>query len=363
MLYKFFSREKRPYIYGLLLVSAVIFLFDRLSLHATTTPYPSNRCSQYVRDSRTYGVRYNRIWADSILSIPLVGDSVTADTCHQPQIFSLGPNSLWWYDGRRNYQIASGSGGGLTGADNGLTDSFSVVRLGGTLINTTDIEMPDDTMFSFNFNNFDDQQPFLLLSAGSSSMGYNYGAVQTVLIAAADIGFNGGPANPAVELSAPNATQTDSTTNMSILGDSVVICDLISNVSQTPYIAFNHTTIRHQGLANFDPTQFITADAFGNMELKSVNATHNIVVPSTGGTVTLTAGNTTIVNPGAGLAALSLHFPTTATNGQTIQVKFEQAVAALTLAGGSGTAIIPSAATVTGSPMQWAWDGTTSTWY
>lgn len=57
---------------------------------------------------------------DTALFFPRRLDTPICTAFTKPQIYSLGPTKLWWFDGQRNYPIVTGAGGGVTGASNGL---------------------------------------------------------------------------------------------------------------------------------------------------------------------------------------------------------------------------------------------------
>lgn len=360
---KTFYSAKKPLIYGVLLSGVVGFFIIRAFSGATTTPYPSNRCSQYVHDPRTYGLWYNRMRIDSVFAFPQVGDTVTADTCHTPQLYSLGFNNLWWYDGHRNFPIAGISVTGLTGAANGLTDSANTALLGGLMYKSTDIETPNDTsIFSYNFNNVDDQQPFFILDPGGASMGYNVGAgaAQTVLVAAGDIGFVGGTIYPAAKLEAPNFTQTDSSTGLAVLGDSIVYYDdNISTGVGVPWVSFTHGYTRIKQLATTNVTAFVQADALGRLTSTSINQPHTIFVPLTGGTVNLVNNAYNVINPAGALATLTMVFPSSPSNGDQVSIKYEQAIGTITFTGGT---VVGQTNTVKVF-LRWVYDAATTSWY
>jgi hypothetical protein len=82
--------------------------------------------SRYVHDSRTFGIWYNRGRFDSALHFPLLTDTIQCFTQKSPQLYSTGPNALWWFDGQLNHKI--GGAGGIVSAANGLQlDGTSVI--------------------------------------------------------------------------------------------------------------------------------------------------------------------------------------------------------------------------------------------
>jgi hypothetical protein len=120
MYFKSSIHEKKGLFAGLLPLFLVLcFVGPALSSRAQTSP--TNICRNYVYDSRTYGLEYNRVRIDSVLSFPFILDTVQNDTCHRPELYSLGAAQLWWFDGARNYPIASGSGTFINGTANGLS--------------------------------------------------------------------------------------------------------------------------------------------------------------------------------------------------------------------------------------------------
>jgi hypothetical protein len=127
MYYKSYTHEKKSLFNRLLsFILALCLAGSTLSSVAQTSP--SNVCSYYVYDALTYGLRYKRVWVDSVLSFPFIADTVQNDTCRRPELYSLGPANLWWFDGARNYPILSGSGNYIDSAANGLQ------KLGQTVI-------------------------------------------------------------------------------------------------------------------------------------------------------------------------------------------------------------------------------------
>ncbi len=129
MLYKLFTHEK-IFFKCLLLVILCGGLLGGLAGGCQAQSIPGNNCKQYVYDSRTYGIRYHRIWADSLLSFAALPDTIRGDTCGVPSLYSTGPALLWWFDGQRNYELFPSSGGGLSGAANGCDVAGSNVILG-----------------------------------------------------------------------------------------------------------------------------------------------------------------------------------------------------------------------------------------
>jgi hypothetical protein len=83
--------------------------------------------TRYVHDSRTFGIWYNRGRFDTALHFPLLADTIQCTTQTAPQLFSIGPNSLWWFDGQLNHRIG---GGGTVTAANGLDIDAGSVILG-----------------------------------------------------------------------------------------------------------------------------------------------------------------------------------------------------------------------------------------
>lgn len=81
--------------------------------------------TQFIYDTRTYGIRYRRIWGDSLI----ISESPdTLHTCSPLPLFYTTGGNLWWWTGSRNLEI--GGGGSSVQAANGLTLSGDSIILG-----------------------------------------------------------------------------------------------------------------------------------------------------------------------------------------------------------------------------------------
>ena len=112
-----------------LLVWVLCYVACWIPFRSLAQTVPGNDSSRYVHDTRTYGIRYQRVWADTAFVFPRVGDTTVGTGQGHPSLFStgLGPANLWWFDGFRNWPIASGGGVPL-GTANGLqTDAGNAI--------------------------------------------------------------------------------------------------------------------------------------------------------------------------------------------------------------------------------------------
>lgn len=91
------------------------------------------------------------------------------------------------------------------------------------------------------------------------------------------------------------------------------------------------------------------------------NITHGIFTPSTGQTVTLVKTQRNIVNPIGTIAALTLVLPSSPSNNDEVQVKFTQAVTAITYSG--GTVVGGSSGATAGYLLTLTYDSSTTSWY
>jgi hypothetical protein len=133
MLYRSSLRKLTAYATGLLglaaIATVVVAKVHSAKAKALADPatfvFCSDDSARYVHDSRTFGIWYQRGRFDSALHFPLLSDTITCTAAQfSPQLFSLGANNLWWFDGILNHKISGGGGGGVSGATNGL-DLFS----------------------------------------------------------------------------------------------------------------------------------------------------------------------------------------------------------------------------------------------
>lgn len=88
---------------------------------------------------------------------------------------------------------------------------------------------------------------------------------------------------------------------------------------------------------------------------------HQLFTPLTGQTATIQANKTNIINPAGTIAALTVSFPSSPANNDSVQIKFTQAVTAITYSGGT----IQSGATsaVAGTYMRFVYDSGSNKWY
>lgn len=91
------------------------------------------------------------------------------------------------------------------------------------------------------------------------------------------------------------------------------------------------------------------------------NITHGIFTPSTGQTVTLVKIQRNIVNPIGTIAALTIVLPSSPSNNDEVQVKFTQAVTAITYSG--GTVVGGSSGAAAGYLLTLTYDSSTTSWY
>jgi hypothetical protein len=105
-----------------------------------------------------------------------------------------------------------------------------------------------------------------------------------------------------------------------------------------------------------------TMDAVGVRT--AVSYGHTIFTPATTDTITLINNQNNLVNPAATIAALTMTFPASPVNNDTVTVKFTQIVTAITYTAGTGGATILSQVNGTvGGNYTWVYDSGNNTWY
>lgn len=97
------------------------------------------------------------------------------------------------------------------------------------------------------------------------------------------------------------------------------------------------------------------------LNIGTVNRSHTIFTPTTGGTVTLAANQYNIINPAGALVALTVTLPSSPVNNDTVQIKFTQAVTTVTYSGGTVADGITSP--IAGGYVIFTYDSGTTTWY
>ena len=111
------------------------------------------------------------------------------------------------------------------------------------------------------------------------------------------------------------------------------------------------------------PGYVLTSDASGNASWTSAPGGKAIFTPGSGDNVTAVFG-TNIINPSAGIAALTITLPASPTDNQTLYFTFTNSITALTFTG--GTVALPlGAVSVSGVSVKYwlTYDAGTSTWY
>jgi hypothetical protein len=96
----------------------------------------------------------------------------------------------------------------------------------------------------------------------------------------------------------------------------------------------------------------------------AVGKAHTIFAPATTGSITLINNQHNLVNPAATIAVLTMVFPDSPVNNDTVTVKFTQIVTAITYTAGTGGATILSQVNGTvGGNYTWVYDSGNNTWY
>ena len=93
-----------------------------------------------------------------------------------------------------------------------------------------------------------------------------------------------------------------------------------------------------------------------------LNAVHNVQTPSTGGSVTMTANQYNIINPAGGIATLTITLPSSASNGDFIEIKITQSIAAITWTT-LQPYINPPTSTTGSTYIKLVYDAGTTSWY
>lgn len=88
---------------------------------------------------------------------------------------------------------------------------------------------------------------------------------------------------------------------------------------------------------------------------------HTIFTPSTGGTVNLVKNSYNAINPSGAIIALTVNFPPTPSDGDFVEIKYDQGVTTITYTGGTIAGGTSSAAL--GAYVKFTYDSGTSKWY
>lgn len=96
-----------------------------------------------------------------------------------------------------------------------------------------------------------------------------------------------------------------------------------------------------------------------------IDTTYQIYVPVTGGTVTMSAGQSrAIINPLAGLALLTVTLPPTPVNGQVTGFSFTQIITGLTVnAPGGATVVAPPTTAAVDSNFRFLYQASSTSWF
>jgi len=93
----------------------------------------------------------------------------------------------------------------------------------------------------------------------------------------------------------------------------------------------------------------------------AASVSHTIFTPATGGTVNLVNNQYNIVNPSGALATLTVNFPSSPANNDRVEIKFTQAITAITYS--NGTVVDGITAPTAGGYYKYTYDSGTTSWY
>ena len=109
-----------------------------------------------------------------------------------------------------------------------------------------------------------------------------------------------------------------------------------------------------------DNSTKLASTAFVSQTIGQMRA-HSITTPTTGATITLTNNSYNIVNPSGTLLALTVNLPSSPSDGNTVYIKYTQAITTVTY--GNGTVVDGITSPVAGGLVVLVYDAGTTSWY
>ena len=269
--------------------------------------------------------------------------------------------------------------GGIGSANNGLTDSAGVAQLGGTIWKTTSIELPPDTFFGINLNNFSTGAAFLGISSdpefplfsgvntagggdgyqifglldGTYEQDFYQNDTNMLSIANNRVFLFGddGNAGGVDNFFSDGAVQLDGLTDFS----HVEVPTFSLAGSSSP----NYGTLTLGAYRNPDSLSVLTTTNLGTVGFTSLRQRHIILSATTGGTVTVSNNAFNFIQSSGALGTLTITLPSYPTDGDKITVKSQYTITAVTWSAGTMAAPINLTA---GQSVDFVFDAGSGQW-